>query len=189
MAVFTAATVANLGDGRSTQFWTDSWLDGGTIRSIALAVHAAVPKRLRGTTVADALQGRAWVRQITGPHTMRVVTEFLSLWNAVEHVPLMPGVPDTFTWRFTADGVYSASSAYGAMFFGSSRPLGAKELWKTAMPPHVKHFFWLVLHERCWTANRRYRHGLQDSDICIFCDQASEMMDHIILGCVYNREV
>jgi hypothetical protein len=30
---------------------------------------------------------------------------------------------------------------------------------------------------------------LQDDDACIFCDQAAETMDHIILGCVYSREV
>jgi hypothetical protein len=28
--------------------------------------------------------------------------------------------------------------------------------------PKVRFFFWLALHGRCWTANRRMRHGLQD---------------------------
>ncbi|XP_066334381.1 uncharacterized protein [Miscanthus floridulus] len=72
------------------------------------------------------------------------------------------------------------------MFLGSSRPLGAKELWA---PPKVKFFYWLVMHGRCWTAARRFRHGLQDSDTCIICDQGVETMDHILLGCVFSREV
>jgi hypothetical protein len=116
---------------------------------------------------------------------MRLLTEFIRLWNTVEQVQLSPGVPDTFNWRFTTDGMYSASSTYGAMFVGSSRPLGAKEIWKTFAPPRVKFF----LHDRCWTTHMRRRHGLQDDDACIFCDQAAETMDHIILGCVYSREV
>jgi hypothetical protein len=37
--------------------------------------------------------------------------------------------------------------------------LGAKELWRMKAPPKVK-FFWLALHHRLWTAERRKRHGL-----------------------------
>lgn len=75
------------------------------------------------------------------------------------------------------------------MFLGSSSPLGAKHIWKTSAPPNVKIFFWLVMHGRCWTADRRFRHGLQDSNTCIICDQGVETMDHILLGCVFSREV
>jgi hypothetical protein len=86
----------------------------------------------------------------------------------------------------TADHSYSVASAYGAMFLGSSSPLGAKQLWKTAAPPRVRFFFWLVMHGRCWTANRRFRHGLQPDDRCVFCDQSSETMEHVLLGCPYS---
>jgi hypothetical protein len=89
----------------------------------------------------------------------------------------------------TAARQYSMLSAYGAMFVGSSRPLGAKQIWKTSAPPRVKFFFRLVMHGHCWTAHKRRRHGLQESDACIICDQAVETMDHIILGCVFGREV
>jgi hypothetical protein len=96
---------------------------------------------------------------------------------------------DTFTWRFTADLFYSAASPYGAMFIGSSSPLGAKHIWKTSAPPKVKFFFWLVMYGRCWTTDRRFRHGLQDSNACIFCDQDAETMNHILLGCPFSHEV
>ena len=39
------------------------------------------------------------------------------------------------------------------------------------------------------TADRRFRHGLQDSNACIFYDQGAEMMNHILLGCPFSREV
>lgn len=107
----------------------------------------------------------------------------------MQHVQLTPGSPDTFSWRLTPDGAYSSASAYGAMFLGSSRPLGAKEIWKTSAPPKVRFFFWLVMHGRCWTAERRHRHGLQDSGSCIFCDQLPETMDHLLIGCNYSKEV
>jgi len=75
------------------------------------------------------------------------------------------------------------------MFLGALLPLGAKEIWRTAPPPRVRFFFWLVLHGRCWTAERRRRHGLQPDDTCIMCDQGVETIDHILLTCCYSREV
>jgi len=50
-------------------------------------------------------------------------------------------------------------------------------------------FFWLALHRKCWTADRQWRHGLQDDNLCIMCDQLPETLDHIILGCIFSREV
>jgi hypothetical protein len=189
VAVFQAATASALGDGASTMFWTDSWLDGTSIRTCAPAVFAAVPRRHRATTVADALHERAWARQVTGPRTMRLIVQFLELWERLELVVLTPGVPDTFVWRLNSDGAYSSASAYGAMFSGSTVPIGAAQIWKTAAPPRVRFFFWLVLHDHCWNASRRHRHGLQDNATCIMCQQMDESMAHILLGCVVTREV
>ena len=77
--------------------------------------------------------------------------EFGYLFDLLESVHLSDE-PDTSRWLLSADGEYSAASAYGAMFFGSSPVFGAKQVWKTAAPPRVRFFFWLVLHDRCWTA-------------------------------------
>jgi len=106
----------------------------------------------------------------------------------MHEVQLMTGVTDYVIWRWSADHKYSAASAYGAMFIGSTSPFGANLIWGTRAPPKVR-FFWLAMHRRCWTANRRMRHGLQDRDDCIMCLQASETLDHILLGCVLSRQV
>ena len=62
-------------------------------------------------------------------------------------------------------------------------------VWKARVPPRVKFFAWLALQDRCWTAERRRRHGLQDSDSCALCDQAVESMDHLLTKCSFSREV
>lgn len=46
---------------------------------------------------------------------------------------------------------------------------------------------------RFWAPNRsgrcrHCRHGLQDSNLCIICDQEAETLDHILLGCCFSRE-
>jgi hypothetical protein len=67
--------------------------------------------------------------------------------------------------------------------------LGSRELWRANVPPKVKFFFWLALHERLWTAERQKRHGLQPSTSCVLCDQMDETGDHLLCSCVYAREV
>lgn len=182
VALFQVATSSAVGDGTTTLFWTDNWIRGSSIRVLAPTISAAVPRRRRCTTVVDALNERAWVRQISGPRTMRLINEFMEQsvnpWNT-RHLLL--------------------EMVAGRSIFGQIR-LWSNVHWiddTTRAQTHLEDccaamglfFFWLVLHGRCWTAQRRRRHGLQDSDACILCDQEIEMMEHIILGCVYSREV
>jgi hypothetical protein len=102
---------------------------------------------------------------------------------------LVPLQSDRFVWKWSPDEKYSASSAYRTFFNGSTELLGAKELWQTKAPPHVKFFFWLALHQCLWTTKRRKRHGLQDNDACVLCGQKPETYDHLFLGCVVTRQL
>ncbi|WVZ88335.1 hypothetical protein U9M48_034869 [Paspalum notatum var. saurae] len=156
--------------------------------TLAPVVFRSVSSRKLKVTVAEALHNNDWVPHVTGPATLQLLVEIGRLCDLLDGVNLSPN-PDTFLWWFSQDQAYSAASAYGAMFFGSSPLLGAKQIWKTAAPLRVRFFFWLVLHGRCWTAERRFRHGLQPTPTCIFCDQLPETMDHILLGCSFSREV
>jgi hypothetical protein len=121
--------------------------------------------------VREAITNRSWVRDIRGARTAHVLCDYVLVWEKVQGVTFDDLSSDRFIWRWTADGTYSASSAYRAFFVGMATLRGAKELWKVRAPPKCKFFFWLLLHDRLWTAARRKRHGLQDDDVCIFCDQ------------------
>jgi hypothetical protein len=66
---------------------------------------------------------------------------------------------------------------------------GAVELWRAVAPPKVKYFFWIALHGRLWTAERRKRDGLQPIATCTLCDQLDEATDHQLCSCVFAREV
>jgi hypothetical protein len=86
-----------------------------------------VNAKKKRATVVEALHQNAWIRHITGPLTMLVLLEFDRLCDILEGVQLTAQL-DTFAWKLTADQNYSAASAYGAMFLGSSQPLGAKQI-------------------------------------------------------------
>lgn len=113
-----ASVTVRLRDGASARFWTDSWLPDGPIASFALYLFGAVPRRHWNRSVWDALTDRSWVRDISGAPTAPVMCDYLLLWEKLEHVQLQPAVSDRFVWRWTADGNYSASSAYWLFFIG-----------------------------------------------------------------------
>jgi hypothetical protein len=60
-----------------------------------------------------------------------------------------------------------------------------------ATAPHVANFssglpFWVDAGR---TSDRLQRHNLQNSGPCALCDQLQETIQHLIVGCVYAREV
>jgi hypothetical protein len=48
---------------------------------------------------------------------------------------------------------------------------------------------WTLLLGRCWTIERRRRHGLCSSAECTLCSQEDEPVDHVLLQCTFSREV
>jgi hypothetical protein len=85
--------------------------------------------------------------------------------------------------------LFYVSLAYRSFFIGRTTLKGAKEVWRAAVPPKVKFFFWLALHGRLWTAERRRRHGLQNESPYTLCDQEDETSDHLLAACVYSHDV
>ena len=63
-----------------------------------------------------------------------------------------------------------------------------KLIWKNWAPPRVKFFHWLASQDRCWTADRLARRGLQHQPRCPLCDQAPETMRHLLLECPFARQ-
>ena len=115
--------------------------------------------------------------------------QYLLLWPLLQRVQLQPQMPDQVCWRWTANKQYSAQSAYETFFCGSTSLQGANWLWKAWAPPKCKLFMYLALQGRTWTAERRFRHGLQDSDTCSLCSQEPETVAHLLLHCVVPKEV
>jgi hypothetical protein len=86
--------------------------------------------------VVAALSDNTWIRDLdhlvgfTSAHH----SEFITLWNRVEQVPLQPQQADKITWTLTKSGDYTTSSAYKAQFidFAANHALAA--IWKKWAP-------------------------------------------------------
>ncbi|KAG0545813.1 hypothetical protein BDA96_02G394400 [Sorghum bicolor] len=178
IAMFRASVQVELGSGDLARFWTDSWLPCGSLCLATPDLFSAVGRRRRSHSVREALLDRRWTRDITGATTAAVIADYLMLWDVLQGVQLQPGIDDRFIWRWSADGTYDAASAYRAFFHGTTGLAGA-----------IKFFFSLALQKRLWTAERRWRHGLQQHADCLLCGQEDETCDHLLAACVFTREI
>jgi hypothetical protein len=172
---FAAAIYSEVGDGAKTLFWTDRWLYGQSISDLAPQLFATVTvRRRKKRTVQEALTNYAWILDIHGALTVRVLVEYLQLWDILYDFQLQPDSEDKHIWRLSTNGQYSAKSAYEGYFLGSTLFGPWDKIWKTWAPPKCRFFMWLVAHKRCWTADRLNRRSLPHPAHCILCDQETE---------------
>jgi hypothetical protein len=81
--------------------WIDPWLVGNHLSELASEVVIIVPaQRRRQLTVAVALSGMSWVRDIRGALTIPVLVQYVILFQQLQTVQLVPGVADQLDWRW-----------------------------------------------------------------------------------------
>ena len=63
-------------------------------------------------------------------------------------------------------------------------------IWRSWAPHECKIFGWLASQHRIWTSDQRARLGLQDHPTpCYNCLQEEDNAEHILIQCIYAREV
>jgi hypothetical protein len=140
-ALFSVAMQTEIGDGTSTLFWSDRWLQGQRIADLTPRLLTAVPKRRINTcTVQEGLAAGKWITDIQGALTMGVITKFLQLWDMLLIVELQQGVNDNHFWRLAADKKYSVKVAYESFFVGSINFEPYQRIWKSWTPPKCRFF-------------------------------------------------
>jgi hypothetical protein len=86
-------------------------------------------------------------------------------------------------WALDLHGQLSESVLQGSLLFGAY-----ERIWKTWTPPKCAFFLWLVLHNRCWTADRLAKRNLPHPNLCLLCEQEQESINHLLVGCVFARQ-
>ena len=95
---------------------------------------------------------------------------------------------DKHVWMHTSFEQFSSKSCYKAFFMGSISFEPWKRLWKTWAPPKYKFFLWLAIKNKCRTANRLKRRGLQHPLVYTLCDQRQETVQHLLCTCSFARQ-
>jgi hypothetical protein len=190
-SLFNASVVVSVGSGTSVMFWVDPWIGGLDAGSIAPELMKHVrPSVKRTHMVADGLPEHAWAHDISGELTLGALRGYLKLWGAIQNVQRL-GVDeaDTFRWKWTASGSFTAKTAYLMLFHGTTALAGAANVWKSFAPLKHKMHAWLALHRRCWTVDRRRQRGLPSHIMCLLCGSHEETIDHISLQCPFATAI
>ena len=96
-------------------------MDGKNFQDLAPRLYDLLPKRrINKRTVKDALTDDKWLEDIQGEISLVPLLDYLELWDVLEEVQLQQeGTPDKHLWRFSSTGIYTAKSAYDALFQGA----------------------------------------------------------------------
>ena len=176
-----------LGNGNKAKLWSSRWLDG----QAPATLHPALFKhsKRKNRTVSDALADDKWIRDVDYSRTERVVEEFISLWTCLQGITVQPTHEDKITWLHTADGQYTARSAYKIQFLGMASSMTAEITWKTKAPPKCRFFTWLMLQNRIWIAARLMLRQWPNEYFCQLCVRNLETVSHLFQECGYSRNI
>jgi hypothetical protein len=117
---FSKVLVSEVGNGSSTLFWSDNWLQGKSISNIAPRLYSIIPKKItKSRTFQEALLNRSWISDIRGGLTVGVLADYLKLWACLSEIELHPHIEDKHIFSVALDGKYSAKAAYKGLFLGS----------------------------------------------------------------------
>lgn len=190
-AVFDSLVKIEVGAGNKVLFWRDRWIHGFAASDIAPLIHALVDTRTRNRrTVSEGLDSGRWLHDVVGELTFVGHMQLVHLNLAINTVQRDPSRPDCFSWPADPSGMYTASSTYHRLCLGVQRVPYAACIWKSWALLKCKIFAWLAVQHRIWTSDRRAKHGLQDQpSACYLCPQDEDNAEHILVHCVYAREV
>ncbi|KAF8779733.1 hypothetical protein HU200_002318 [Digitaria exilis] len=153
---------------------------------IAPALHKLAWRK--NESVATALTNGQWKRGLRLLSTTEEVNQYIELWSLLQEVQLGEQ-PDDISWRFSANGTYSSSSAYRIQFVAAFPDHDWQRLWKTKAENKCKFFGWLILQNKLWTADRILKNGGQANAICTLCRSTPESAVHMMAGCSYSIQV
>lgn len=186
MYFFYASTTISVGNGAKTPFWESPWLQGAKPKDVApLIFEASMRKNWK---VREALKNNDWILKINPSTTVSIehIRQFFTLWMLLHNFHLDELSEDSIIWKHTADGCYTAASAYQAQFLGLVLSPMEHMIWKAWAPPKAKFFAWLATQDRIWTADRLAKRGWPNCGLCPLCKREQESGPHLFFKCRYT---
>ncbi|CAL1397302.1 unnamed protein product [Linum trigynum] len=179
------ATVWNMGDGRTTKFWTDRWVTDGD----PLVTHAAdLPSEVLDMTVSEFVLNGEWNRAFIDYY---LPNEF-ALQVYLHPVPAAHE-RDIRCWRFSSDGRFNFKTAYEFTAEDAGAPNHRhpkwRAIWRAPVMQRTRTFLWLATHQRLLTNVERRRRHLTTDNSCKTCGGGPETTLHVLRDCPFARGV
>lgn len=188
-AAFSAMTTITIGDGSRATFWCCAWAG---VEPLKLSFPRLFKhSRRKNRTVQAALHANTWIKDLAHGDTNPLLQEFSDMERLIREAraKIRLGQPDEIKWKLTANGQYSASSAYRAQFQGSLKTPFRAVFWSAWAPGRLKIFSWLLHLNRLWCNDRLQRRGWENQYFCQLCFRHLESSVHLFWQCEKTRAV
>jgi hypothetical protein len=115
MSLFYDSINLTIRNEETTMFWFTPWLDGHKPKDIAPSILNISKKKK--FLVSKGIAQDFWISNLSfeGGITVAHIMEFSILWSKIQEIQVTDE-PDTITWKLSASGAHSSSSAYLAQF-------------------------------------------------------------------------
>ncbi|CAN0915634.1 Putative ribonuclease H protein At1g65750 [Linum grandiflorum] len=170
--------------GRQTRFWTDRWLDSGTI----LIDHARDIQGVSLTvTVADfVMDDGLWNYDLISsclPSDIAMQVFGMTVSDASLGT-------NSMAWGLETSGKITIRPAY-LMLKALKEEVSEscwKHVWQWQGPNKIRNFLWLASHDRLLTNEERGRRHLTTQVLCSFCSSHVESCAHVLRDCTFARQ-
>lgn len=174
--------------GRFINFFTDSWIKpNSTIRS--LLQGPLLPEESEANVVKFRTSEIWDFSALSIDLPPGVVSQIQQV-----YFPRFASTFDRITWGLTNSGLFSVKTCMSALasFNNPSSTVTSQTnhhpnfnwIWRLPIPPKIKHFLWLLNHDRTPTAAYLHHIRVIDSPTCRLCDcSTAETNAHIFLFC------
>ncbi|XP_020112123.1 uncharacterized protein LOC109726747 [Ananas comosus] len=177
----------SIGDGHSTNFWSDIWVEGSTLRSCYPNLTNAVQSRNYRVKECYGRSGWRWHKILADyePSSQADRESILKLKDSPSNV-MLSATSDVIKWRWTHSEMFIVNSLNKFLQDGGVKENSYSQLWMTRIPLKVKIFVWLVLKRKVLTKNNLLKRGWNGELVCVLCSLQPETVDHLFVGCEFT---
>lgn len=188
-------TRKQVGDGRETLFWHDTWAQNEAIKTSFPRLFRKATYPLATVASMRSQSNGEWVWEIpwASPLRSRDREDWASLLEVLNQVTIKEDQKDQLIWDLDKSGTFTVNSFYMALSM-TSQPLLqniSHKLWKGLVPFRIEVFFWLVLMGKVNTKVKLASHNiipLTDTS-CSLCNSKPEEVSHLILHCPFAQSL
>jgi hypothetical protein len=112
---------------KNTLFWIDNMIDGQILHHLAPHLSRMISSRAKSRSVFEALSTGYWVQDIRGAITVRVLTEFLKVWNLIADWTLYLDQEDKHIWLLSNSGIFFFNEGISHFYYFHNRNTEAFE--------------------------------------------------------------
>ena len=175
-----------LGNGRHTSFWYDSWLDRGVLVDL-LGARGIIDMGVhRVATVEEAILTSRRRRR----HRLGLLNDIEAELIIIAE-KLSPEKEDVSLWRgrLGFKQKFSTHETWGLLRNSNISCSWARGIWFAHATPKFAFMAWLSMLDRMSTLDRIAKWNQGINTICVLCKSAPEIRNHLFFMCAYTSQI